>query len=171
MLKFIRGKGQQPTAERQKLQKDLFAFRKVSKGWGKEREKDRETFALGEKVLAHTRHETCRECDAYRDETPTEQGGAVLPGQFDENLFDRSGKIFNGSCLFAVSIFLFLNLNGTLIEVPTFQRVNPYPFTKKYTRPYEKTSSENSRRFANTFSPFERANYSNLLRFSAITYK
>lgn len=30
MLKFIRGKGQQPTAERQKLQKDLFAFRKVS---------------------------------------------------------------------------------------------------------------------------------------------
>lgn len=29
MLKFIRGKGQQPTAERQKLQKDLFAFRKV----------------------------------------------------------------------------------------------------------------------------------------------
>lgn len=30
MLKFIRGKGQQPTVERQKLQKDLFAFRKVS---------------------------------------------------------------------------------------------------------------------------------------------
>ncbi|XP_012284350.1 lethal(2) giant larvae protein homolog 1 isoform X2 [Orussus abietinus] len=29
MLKFIRGKGQQPTAERQKLQKDLFAFRKT----------------------------------------------------------------------------------------------------------------------------------------------
>ncbi|XP_015589197.1 lethal(2) giant larvae protein homolog 1 isoform X2 [Cephus cinctus] len=29
MLKFIRGKGQQPSAERQKLQKDLFAFRKT----------------------------------------------------------------------------------------------------------------------------------------------
>ncbi|XP_012234914.1 lethal(2) giant larvae protein homolog 1 isoform X1 [Linepithema humile] len=29
MLKFIRGKGQQPTAERQRLQKDLFAFRKT----------------------------------------------------------------------------------------------------------------------------------------------
>ncbi|KAK9303163.1 hypothetical protein QLX08_005108 [Tetragonisca angustula] len=29
MLKFIRGKGQQPTTERQKLQKDLFAFRKT----------------------------------------------------------------------------------------------------------------------------------------------
>ncbi|XP_014234240.1 lethal(2) giant larvae protein homolog 1 isoform X2 [Trichogramma pretiosum] len=29
MLKFIRGKGQQPAAERQKLQKDLFAFRKT----------------------------------------------------------------------------------------------------------------------------------------------
>ncbi|XP_051174479.1 lethal(2) giant larvae protein homolog 1 isoform X1 [Leptopilina boulardi] len=29
MLKFIRGKGQQPTAERQKLQKDLFGFRKT----------------------------------------------------------------------------------------------------------------------------------------------
>ncbi|XP_044005271.1 lethal(2) giant larvae protein homolog 1 isoform X2 [Aphidius gifuensis] len=29
MLKFIRGKGQQTTAERQKLQKDLFAFRKT----------------------------------------------------------------------------------------------------------------------------------------------
>ncbi|CAL1680364.1 unnamed protein product [Lasius platythorax] len=29
MLKFIRGKGQQPTAERVKLQKDLFAFRKT----------------------------------------------------------------------------------------------------------------------------------------------
>ncbi|XP_043284182.1 lethal(2) giant larvae protein homolog 1 isoform X3 [Venturia canescens] len=29
MLKFIRGKGQQPTVERQKLQKDLFAFRKT----------------------------------------------------------------------------------------------------------------------------------------------
>lgn len=32
MLKFIRSKGnQQPTAERQKLQKELYAFRKVSK--------------------------------------------------------------------------------------------------------------------------------------------
>jgi hypothetical protein len=30
MLKFIRGKGQQPSAERQKLQNELFAFRKVS---------------------------------------------------------------------------------------------------------------------------------------------
>lgn len=29
MLKFIRGKGQQPTAERQKIQRELFAFRKV----------------------------------------------------------------------------------------------------------------------------------------------
>lgn len=29
MLKFIRGKGQQPTAERQRLQKELFAYRKV----------------------------------------------------------------------------------------------------------------------------------------------
>ncbi|KAJ8679019.1 hypothetical protein QAD02_014806 [Eretmocerus hayati] len=29
MLKFIRGKGQQPTAERQKLQRDLFGFRKT----------------------------------------------------------------------------------------------------------------------------------------------
>ncbi|XP_076225402.1 LLGL domain-containing protein l(2)gl isoform X7 [Nomia melanderi] len=29
MLKFIRGKGQQPTAERQKLHKDLFAFQKT----------------------------------------------------------------------------------------------------------------------------------------------
>lgn len=29
MLKFIRGKGQQPSAERQKLQNELFAFRKV----------------------------------------------------------------------------------------------------------------------------------------------
>lgn len=29
MLKFIRGKGQQPSAERQKLQRELFAFRKV----------------------------------------------------------------------------------------------------------------------------------------------
>uniref|UniRef100_A0A336M8J6 CSON012653 protein n=1 Tax=Culicoides sonorensis TaxID=179676 RepID=A0A336M8J6_CULSO len=29
MLKFIRGKGHQPTAERQKLQKELFAFRKT----------------------------------------------------------------------------------------------------------------------------------------------
>lgn len=29
MLKFIRGKGQQPTAEQQKLQKDLFGFRKT----------------------------------------------------------------------------------------------------------------------------------------------
>lgn len=29
MLKFIRGKGQQPSAERQKIQKDLFAFRRV----------------------------------------------------------------------------------------------------------------------------------------------
>lgn len=32
MLKFIRSKGhQQPTAERVKLQKELYAFRKVSK--------------------------------------------------------------------------------------------------------------------------------------------
>lgn len=30
MLKFIRGKGQQPSAERQKLQKELFAFRKTA---------------------------------------------------------------------------------------------------------------------------------------------
>ncbi|KAH8412351.1 hypothetical protein KR009_001419 [Drosophila setifemur] len=30
MLKFIRGKGQQPTAERQRLQKDLFAYRKTA---------------------------------------------------------------------------------------------------------------------------------------------
>ncbi|XP_017046290.2 lethal(2) giant larvae protein isoform X1 [Drosophila ficusphila] len=29
MLKFIRGKGQQPSAERQRLQKDLFAYRKT----------------------------------------------------------------------------------------------------------------------------------------------
>ncbi|XP_017859889.1 PREDICTED: protein lethal(2) giant larvae [Drosophila arizonae] len=29
MLKFIRGKGQQPTAERQRLQKELFAYRKT----------------------------------------------------------------------------------------------------------------------------------------------
>ncbi|XP_050540876.1 lethal(2) giant larvae protein isoform X2 [Daktulosphaira vitifoliae] len=29
MLKFIRGKGQQPSAERQKVQKDLFAFRRT----------------------------------------------------------------------------------------------------------------------------------------------
>ncbi|KAF6201776.1 hypothetical protein GE061_004171 [Apolygus lucorum] len=29
MLKFIRGKTQQPSAERQKLQKELFAFRKT----------------------------------------------------------------------------------------------------------------------------------------------
>lgn len=35
MLKFIRGKGQQPSAERQKLQKELFAFRRVS-GFGGE---------------------------------------------------------------------------------------------------------------------------------------
>ncbi|KAI8033682.1 hypothetical protein M5D96_013560 [Drosophila gunungcola] len=32
MLKFIRGKGQQPSAERQRLQKDLFAYRKLRKG-------------------------------------------------------------------------------------------------------------------------------------------
>lgn len=32
MLKFIRGKGQQPTAERQRLQKELFAYRKVCIG-------------------------------------------------------------------------------------------------------------------------------------------
>lgn len=44
MLKFIRGKGQQPTAERQKLQKDLFAFRKVRK-----REREKDTFALVKK--------------------------------------------------------------------------------------------------------------------------
>lgn len=31
MLKFIRGKGQQPSTERQKLQKELFAFRRVSR--------------------------------------------------------------------------------------------------------------------------------------------
>ncbi|XP_034100987.1 lethal(2) giant larvae protein [Drosophila albomicans] len=30
MLKFIRGKGQQPTAERQRLQKELFAYRKTA---------------------------------------------------------------------------------------------------------------------------------------------
>jgi len=30
MLKFIRGKGQQPSVERQKIQKDLFAFRRVT---------------------------------------------------------------------------------------------------------------------------------------------
>ncbi|XP_053682563.1 lethal(2) giant larvae protein [Sabethes cyaneus] len=30
MLKFIRGKGQQPSAERQKLQKELFAFRRTA---------------------------------------------------------------------------------------------------------------------------------------------
>lgn len=36
MLKFIRGKGQQPSAERQKLQKELFAFRRVSGFEGKE---------------------------------------------------------------------------------------------------------------------------------------
>lgn len=30
MLKFIRGKAQQPSADRQRLQKELFAFRKVS---------------------------------------------------------------------------------------------------------------------------------------------
>ncbi|KAH8279621.1 hypothetical protein KR018_008349 [Drosophila ironensis] len=30
MLKFMRGKGQQPTAERQRLQKDLFAYRKTA---------------------------------------------------------------------------------------------------------------------------------------------
>jgi len=29
MLKFIRGKGQQPSADRHRLQKDLFAYRKV----------------------------------------------------------------------------------------------------------------------------------------------
>lgn len=29
MWKFIRGKGQQPLAERQKLQKELFAYKKV----------------------------------------------------------------------------------------------------------------------------------------------
>lgn len=29
MLKFIRGKAQQPSADRQKLQRELFAFRKV----------------------------------------------------------------------------------------------------------------------------------------------
>lgn len=50
MLKFIRGKGQQPTAERQKLQKDLFAFRKVRRTYiYKKRERDnsekRRTFA------------------------------------------------------------------------------------------------------------------------------
>jgi len=31
MFKFMRGKGQQPSAERQKLQRELFAFRKVSR--------------------------------------------------------------------------------------------------------------------------------------------
>lgn len=30
MWKFIRGKGQQPLAERQKIQKELFAYKKVS---------------------------------------------------------------------------------------------------------------------------------------------
>lgn len=30
MLKFIRGKGQQPSAERQRLQKELFSYKKVS---------------------------------------------------------------------------------------------------------------------------------------------
>lgn len=30
MWKFIRGKGQQPLAERQKLQKELFGYKKVS---------------------------------------------------------------------------------------------------------------------------------------------
>lgn len=30
MLKFIRGKAQQPSADRQKLQRELFAFRKVN---------------------------------------------------------------------------------------------------------------------------------------------
>lgn len=30
MWKFIRGKGQPPLAERQKLQKELFAYKKVS---------------------------------------------------------------------------------------------------------------------------------------------
>lgn len=29
MWKFIRGRGQQPLAERQKLQKELFAYKKV----------------------------------------------------------------------------------------------------------------------------------------------
>lgn len=29
MWKFIRGKGQQPLAERQKLQKELYAYKKV----------------------------------------------------------------------------------------------------------------------------------------------
>lgn len=37
MLKFIRGKGQQPSAERQKLQNELFAFRKVCTYWEKNR--------------------------------------------------------------------------------------------------------------------------------------
>lgn len=31
MWKFIRGKGQQPVAERQILQKELFAYKKVSR--------------------------------------------------------------------------------------------------------------------------------------------
>lgn len=31
MLKFIRGKEQKPTVDRQKLQKELFAYRKVGK--------------------------------------------------------------------------------------------------------------------------------------------
>lgn len=61
MLKFIRGKGQQPTAERQKLQKDLFAFRKVSKR-PSERTSERErvtgraraVFALGERRFSPT---------------------------------------------------------------------------------------------------------------------
>lgn len=30
MWKFIRGKGQQPLAERQKLQKELYAYKKVT---------------------------------------------------------------------------------------------------------------------------------------------
>ena len=30
MLKFIRGKGQQPSAERQRLQKELFSYKKVN---------------------------------------------------------------------------------------------------------------------------------------------
>ncbi|CAH2240299.1 jg14284 [Pararge aegeria aegeria] len=34
MLKFIRGKGQQPSAERQKLQNELFAFRKLREPMG-----------------------------------------------------------------------------------------------------------------------------------------
>lgn len=35
MWKFIRGKGQQPVAERQILQKELFAYKKVSSNCGK----------------------------------------------------------------------------------------------------------------------------------------